>query len=341
MAIAVIVANAFFAAMSGASIAASAMFARIAVPEMKKRGYDTGLACGVVAGAGPIAAMIPPSGVMVIYCLLADVALGKQLIAGIIPGIITVMIMALITVSRCSWKPSLAPPVSGATWKERFTSLAAVGPVLLIILSILGTIYLGIATPTEAAALGALATALICIAKRRLSWRSLYNALINTVLIGGMMTILFVGGRVFGSMVTVGGLPRAVTELMAGLAVPPIVIIILFIAMYLVMGCFIDNITMMVLTLPIVMPVIYLLGYSGIWFGILVVSAIEIGGLTPPFGVCLFATKSGLIGTTAEDISIGEIARGMIPFMMSYLIALAIFIAFPSISLFLPGLMMG
>ncbi|MBI2832572.1 MAG: TRAP transporter large permease [Chloroflexi bacterium] len=340
LASAVVVANAFFAAMSGVAMASSALFSRIAVPEMKRHGYNVGLAAGAVAGAGPLAAMIPPSVLMVIYAMLTEASLSQLLIAGVLPGIMLTLIMVTTVTIICTVKPSLAPRIAGTvTWKERIASTMNLLPAILVVVSILGSIYGGIATATEAAALGVLTMILITVVKRRLTLKSFYKSLIMASVVYGAIQIIFVGGRVFGHMMMVSGLARSISNAIVGLGLSPILIIIMFMLMYIILGMFLDAITMLLVTLPIMMPVVYGLGFSDVWFGILVVCCCELGAITPPFGVCLFATKGGVAGTDAEDITVMEIARGSMPFMFSYIIGLAILVAFPIIPLFLPGLM--
>lgn len=339
MASAVVVANAFFAAMSGSGVAATVVFSKLAVPDMKKAGYDTGLACGSVAAAGPLAAMIPPSSVMVLYSMLSEANLGELLIGGVLPGIVITIVFVTIITLRVRMKPTLAPPVVGVSWQERLKSLAAIWPVLIVIMSILGSIYAGVATPTEAAALGALATVLICVGKRSIGVRGLYSSLLGTVLVSGAILAIFVGGSVFGTMIVVSGLPNLFSEFVVGLGLPPRAVVIMFMIMYIVLGCFIEAVTMQVITIPVILPVLLALDINLIWFGILVTCVIELGAITPPFGICLFACKSGLVGTPVEGITVMEISRGILPFILGYLISLTILISFPMIALFLPGMM--
>jgi len=335
---ATIAAGAVFAAASGAASASAAVFTRLALPEMKRTGYDMTLSTGAVAAAGPLAAMIPPSVLMIVYSMLSEASLGHLFIAGVVPGIMTaVLLMGMIWI-RCRLNPSLAPATGSISWKLRFKSLSTVWPMIIIVLSVLGSIYVGIATPTEAASLGAFSTLVMGVVMRRLNWRNIYDSLLDSALITGIIMAIVMAARVFTHAITISGLTTMIINTLASLDITPLIVLIVLMGVYIILGCLIPAIPLLFLTMPVVVPIVHLLGFDPVWFGILMVCVLELGAITPPMGISLFAVKGALPQNI--DVSIAQIAKGAVPFMFGYLVALAILIAFPSISLFLPSLMM-
>jgi C4-dicarboxylate transporter DctM subunit len=331
---ATVVGAAAFAAASGASIAACAVFSKMAIPEMLKHGVRKSLALGAVASAATLAIMIPPSSMFVIYGMLTGQSVGKLLIAGIIPGLIGAAMFMIMIFIRCKIDPSLVPPSAGASWKERFSALPRAWGILFIAIVVLGGIYTGVFTPTEAGAIGATVAFLGMIVTRKAKMRDLHEALLDTAAIASTVLIILVGGMMFGYTLAVSRLPAAVTEFVATLNVAPMVILIAIMVLYLILGCFVDSLASMIITLPIVYPVILELGFDPVWFGVLMVQTVEIALVTPPFGLNLFVMRGVIPGT-----ALGEIFRGVGWFIVPLIVTLAIYIAFPQVALWLPSMM--
>lgn len=324
-----------FGAACGSGMASCAILAKITIPEMLKQGVQRELSFGVVAASGSIAAMIPPSIMMVIYGSITGTPIGKLLIAGIIPGIVAAAVFMIWTYVRVRLNPQLAPMTrTSYSWRERFISLRGAWGILIMVLIVLGGIYTGVFTPTEAGATGAAWVLLIALALRRLSLRSLRDSLLDTAKTTGSIFVIIIGGAVFSVFMAVSGMPRELTEFLTSVNVPPIVIIVGIMVIYIILGTVIDTFATLLLTIPIFFPVIVALGYDPIWFGVLAVHVLAIGVITPPYGIHLFILKGVVPGA-----KISEVMRGVMPFVLAELVILAIYIAFPQISLFLPRLM--
>lgn len=322
---------------TGSSTATAITFGRLALPEMEKHGYDKGLACASIAAAGTLASIIPPSAMMVIFCMFTDVSLGKLLFAGIIPGIVLATVLCTTVIVIVKINPKLAPikkqnPVS---LKEKVMSLRTVGPILLIAVSVLGGIYLGIFTPTEGGALGAFVTLILFLWRTGFDMRLLGNALVDTTKTTAMIILIVIGAMILTRFLALCGTITVFGNFMLGLPVHPIGIIVIIIFSYLVLGCFMDSMGMLAITLPLFFPVVVGLGFDGVWFGVIVVLMIEIGIITPPVGLNLFAIKI----VAGEGVTLQEIYKSVTPFVIGYLITIGIIVAFPIISLWLPSLM--
>jgi C4-dicarboxylate transporter DctM subunit len=324
-----------FAAANGSSIASCAVLAKVAIPEMLKQGVNKGMAVGVVASAATLAIMIPPSGQFVVYGMITGTSIGQLLIAGIIPGLIGAAIIMITIAIRVKFQPDLVPrnPVH-YSWKERFSSIPQAWGILLIAVVVMGGIYTGIATPTEAGAIGAFIAFVSMLAVRKAKTSDIFKALFESGGISSTVLFILVGGMIFGYMISVTQIPTMLTSWVVSLQVPPMVILISIIIVYLILGCFVDTLSTMIITLPVVFPIIVGLGFSPIWFGVLMVQNAEIGSITPPFGMNLFVLKSIL-----PDYSLEDIFRGIGWFVAPLIITMVIYIAFPQVSLWLPGLM--
>ena len=326
--------EAIMAASVGTSAACILAVGKVADKEFKKYGYDTGFSMGAMCCGGVIGPLIPPSAGFIIYGVLAEVSIGHLFMAGIIPGVFIAVLLAAAVIGISAWKPQLAPPIKGGvTWRERFVSLKYVWPMVIIMLAILGTIYLGIASPTEAAGVGCVVVLLLSVGVFRLRWAGLIRVLKATALLNGMILFMMVSAWLFAYVVGSSG----VVDWMTGWAVDATFsrwwVIILINVMLLILGCFMDGITIMLLTIPLFVPVIEALGFSPIWFGVLYVVNIEIGLITPPMGLSLFMMR------TAFDIDVNKLLKGVLPFVIVLLIALAVLIAVPDITLWLPETM--
>lgn len=350
IAVATVFATAGFAAVSGASTATAAVFSRVAIPDMLKNGYDPKLAAGVVAAGGTLASLIPPSAILVIYAIIVEESVGKLLLAGFLPGLASAVIYAALIVGMCVAKPSLGRPIHGFTWGERFAALPGTLPIFLVIAVIFGAIYTGSATPTEAAALGAMIVFMIYIG--RAIWqreflrigRNLTEALIETAKLTAMIFTLIWGVFLFVRFLGFAELPTAFASWVTTLDVPPILIIICILLAYAILGMFMDAIGMLVLTLPVVYPAVIALGYDPIWFGIIVVKMAEICLITPPIGLNCFVVAGVTRDLKDEsgrslEIPLQSVFRGIWPFFVADVVTVALLVAFPEIITFLPETM--
>ncbi len=323
-----------FGAASGSGLASTATLARITIPEMIASGVDKRLAYGVVAAAGPLAQMIPPSVLLIIYAIIAEQSAGKLLIAGIVPGLIIVVVYLATIFVRVSMNPALAPaaPVR-VPLAERLARLRHMWGIGVLSLVVIGGIYSGIFTPTEAGAIGASWSLLLIVMVRKLTWAVLKDSIIETIRTTSMVFLIVIGAFIFSHFLSITRLPTTLSSLITGLPVAPVVIIIGIVVLYLILGLFIDMVAAMFITLPIILPAVTELGYDPVWFGVLVVFLAEIALATPPFGIGLFIIK----GVVNADIT--DIVRGVTPFILADFVILAILVAFPQLVLFLPNLM--
>ena len=333
--IATIAACAGFAALSGSSVAGAAAMGTIALPEMKRFHYAPKLATGVVAAGGTLGFLIPPSLGFVVYGMLTEQSIGKLLIAGILPGILLSAAYIAIIIIEVKMDPSLAPMTpGGVSWKEKVLALSGVWETLLVFFLVMGGIYLGFINPTEAGAIGATALFVIVLLKRRLTVNNLFISLLEAVRISVMVLFLVAGANVFSYFLALSTIPTAVSTWMAELQVSPYIIFAIIVSIYLVLGCFLDAISMMVLTMPVIFPVITTLGFDPIYFGVICVLMMEAGLITPPVGLNVY-TLAGV----AKDVPMEDIFRGALPFLFSIIAAVIVITIFPKIALFLPSMM--
>jgi len=331
---ATILGGAAFGAASGSGFASTSTLAKITIPEMIKAGVNRKLAYGVVASAGPLAQMIPPSILMIMYAIVAEEPIGALLIGGILPGLLAAVVYMVVVYIQVKRNPSLAPPVPKATWSDRFGSIKNIWAFALLVLVIIVGIYTGIFTPTEAGAIGAFTAFILAVFLKGMNKEKLKNSLLETVKTTSMVFFIVGSSFIFGYFLSITRLPTAVSEFLTGLPVAPVIIIIGIIIMYLIIGMFIDMIAAMFLTLPIILPAIEALGYDPIWFGVLLVFLCEVALVTPPFGISLFIIKGAV-----PDSDIKEIIQGSIPFIIGDLVIIALLVIFPEIITFLPSLM--
>ena len=334
LAVATVFATAGFAAVSGASTATAAVFARVAIPEMLREGYEKRLAAGVVAAGGTLATLIPPSAILVIYAIIVEESVGKLLIAGFLPGIVSAIIYAAIIVGFVSFRPGLGPRSQVYTWTERFRSIPGTTPILSVIVIIFGSMYFGWATPTEAGALGAFVVFVMAVI-RGMSAGALRDALLETAKLTVMIFTIIWGVLVYVRFLGFAGLPEAFSIWIQGLDYPPIVILLCILAAYAILGMFMDAIGMLLLTLPVVQPAVLALGYDPIWFGIIVVKMAELCLITPPIGLNCFVVSS-----VRPEINVQDVFRGCAPFFVADVLTVGVLIAFPEIVLILPQMML-
>src|SRR5262245_43217073 len=335
LAVATVFACAVFAAVCGSSPVTAATIGSMAVPEMIKRGYDKSLALGTAAAGGTLGILIPPSVPMIIYGVLTETSIGDLFIAGILPGIMMAFLFSLTVVLKVLWRPELAPPLIERTpWPDGLRALGAVTPVLALSVLVIGSIYTGAATPTEAGAVGAAGAILIAAAMGYLRLASLNRMLDATVRTTAMFLLLFVGGLFASFALTRLGVPQGMSTFLTSLDVAPWVIIVLINLLLLVLGMFLDPTSILVIIVPIFFKAVVALGYHPVWFGVMVTIQIEIAAITPPVGFNLFVLKSVVPGVEMADV-----VRGSLIFIIPLLTGIALLMAFPQIALFLPSLM--
>jgi tripartite ATP-independent transporter DctM subunit len=334
--IATIGACAGFAAVSGSSVATAATMGTVALPEMKRFNYHPRLATGTVAAGGTLGFLIPPSIGFIVYGMLTEQSIGKLLVAGMIPGLILAVAYMAIVVVWVKLNPSVAPASpESVNWREKLSALLGVWEPLAIFLLVMGGIYGGLFTPTEAGAMGATVLFLVAIIKRKLNRQNLVEALLEAVRISVMVLFLVAGANVFSYFLALSTIPMKVASWAAALEVSPYLIHTIIVIIYLFLGCFLDAISMMVLTMPVIYPVILALGFNPIWFGVIAVLMMEAGLITPPMGLNIF-TVAGV----AKDVPIETIFRGVAPFLLSIFAIVILITIFPKLALFLPNMML-
>ena len=336
LAVATVFACAVFAAVCGSSPVTAATIGSMAVPEMIKRGYDKSLALGTAAAAGgTLGILIPPSVPMIIYGVLTETSIGDLFIAGILPGIMMAFLFSATVILKVILRPELAPPLKESTpWPVKFRALGGVAPVLVLSVLVIGSIYWGIATPTEAGAVGAAGAIVIAGAMGYLRWAVMRRMLDGTVRTTAMFLLLFVGGLFSSFLLTRLGIPQGMSAFLTSFDVPPWVIIVLINLLLLVLGMFLDPTSILVIIVPIFFKTVTALGYDPVWFGVMVTIQIEIAAITPPVGFNLFVLKSVVPGVEMVDV-----VRGSLIFIIPLLLGIVILMIFPQIALFLPALM--
>jgi tripartite ATP-independent transporter DctM subunit len=340
LAVATNLASAGFAAASGSSIATAATMGRLAIPEMLKQGYERGLATGVVASSGTLGALIPPSILFVIYGVFAEVSITKLLIAGVLPGLLTAAVYTVMIVGRCYLQPSIAPRViwelgRGELWRQRWRSLGPVWPLLVLIVGIIGGLYGGIFTPTEAGAAGAFLSCLVALSQGRLNMKVLTESVMEAVKTTAQLFFVAYGAVMFTKFLALVGVPGVMGNMIGDWALDPVLLLVAISIIYVVLGMFLDPLGVLLLTLPIVQPMFRALDLDQIWLGVIVVKYIEIGLLTPPVGFNAYVVKN----VVGDAIPLETIFRGIGWFLACEVVIMTLLLAYPEISLFLPNSM--
>ena len=336
LAMATIFACSIFGATSGSSIAAAAAMCKLAVPEMRRYGYSMKLAAGSVAAGGTLSVMIPPSGILVIYGIITEESIGKLLIAGLLPGLLSALIYIVGIYIWCSIKPQVAPASDlKVTWKMRFLSLKDGYGALVLFAVVMGGIYSGVFTPTEAGAFGAAAALLLLLVHSKNRTESLKDGLSETAKVTCMFFTIVICAHFFTLGLTVSEIPKTLVAYLTNLDMHPQLIILLILGVYIPLGMFLDTVSLLFLTLPIIFPVVKELGFSGIWFGILVTKMIEVSLITPPLGLNVYVMK----GLLPDDVELNTIFRGCFPFLTMDILTLLILFIFPQIVIWLPSTM--
>jgi C4-dicarboxylate transporter DctM subunit len=334
LAMATIGACAGFAAICGSTNAAAATMATVALPEMKRYQYSPELATGVVAAGGSLGILIPPSVIFIVYGIMTEQSIGKLFAAGILPGVLlsTLFIVTIYILVRL--KPQLGPPGPRTTLKEKLRSFAGIIEMLVIFGLVMGGLFKGFFTPTEAGAAGAFITLMLAVGRRQLRWRYFLTAMWESVRISCMVLVIVAGATVFGHFLAVTRIPYLLADWVAGLPLPSWAIMGVIVFIYLVGGCFMDSLAMILLTIPIFFPVAVGLGYDPIWFGVIIVLITEMGVITPPVGVNVY-----VVSGVAKEVPLEVIFKGVLPLLGALIVCNIILIAFPQIALFLPSLM--
>lgn len=336
LAIATNFACAGFAAASGSSVATAATMGTIAIPEMLRQGYDKSLATGTVAAAGTLGALIPPSIAFVLYGIFSETSITKLLIAGVLPGILTAAVYAVMLITRCSLFPHLAPRADiRASSAEKWRALGDVWPVLVLVLGIVGGLLSGLVTPTEAGAFGAALSFVIAFVQRRLTWEAVKLSFYETVTSTARLLFVGVGAILLTKFMALSGLPVYLGNLMGDYALDPLYLVIGSSLIFIVLGMFLDPLGILLVTLPVLLPMFHKVGLDLIWFGVIVVKYLEIGLLTPPVGFNVYIIKT----VVGDEISLETIFKGVAWFLACEVVIMVLLIAYPQISLYLPSLM--
>ncbi len=334
LAMATVAACAGFSAISGSTNATAATMATVTLPEMKRYKYDMSLATGTVAAAGSLGILIPPSVIFIVYGILTEQSIGKLFLAGIFPGILLSILFMLTIYLRVSARPSLAPPGPKTALREKIKSFVGVLETLLIFVMVMGGIFFGIFTPTEAASAGAFLTILIALVRKQLTWQGFIQSLADTTRISCMVMVIVAGAVLFGHFMAVTRLPYDLAAWVTSLPLPRHAIMMVIVLVYLVGGCFMDALAMIMLTIPIFFPVAEALGFDPIWFGVVIVLITEMGVVTPPVGVNVYVVYG-----VAKDVPLEAIFKGVLPMVLALLVCNIILLFFPQIALYLPSLM--
>jgi tripartite ATP-independent transporter DctM subunit len=333
LAMATIVACGGFSAICGSSLATAATMSKVAMPSMRRYGYADSLAAGAIAAGGTLGILIPPSVVFVFYGLMTGTSISKLFAAGILPGIIGIAFYVLAVQAVIRLWPELGPPAQRASWTQRWHSLRGVLGVVALFILVIGGIYAGVFTPTEAAGIGAFGGFIFALLTRTLTWRIVREILVETAITSSVLFTVLIGALIFANLVNTLGMPRALQAAIQDAGLGPMGVLVLILLCYIVLGCVLESMSMIILTIPVFVPLIEGLGFDLIWFGVVVVVVTEISLITPPVGMNVFVLRSVL-----SDVPTGTIFRGVTAFIAADFLRLALLVAFPALSLFLPSL---
>ena len=342
LAMATIVACGGFSAVCGSSLATAATMSKVAMPPMRKYGYADSLATGSIAAGGTLGILIPPSVILVIYGIMTESDIGKLFIAGIVPGLLGVLLYMTAVKVSVTLNPESGPPAQRSNWQEKLQSLRNIWGVVLLFMIVIGGIYGGVFTPTEAAGIGASGGFLFAVLRRKLNWATLYEVLVDSVRTTSMLFMVLIGALIFSNYINIAGLPDGLADWVIGLDLSPIYIVLAIVLVYVVLGCVLESLSMILLTVPVFYPLIQTLDFGGsippelvlIWFGIVVVVITEISLITPPIGLNVFVLRGVL-----KDVSLGTIFKGVTPFWIADILRLMLLIFIPTLTLWLPRAM--
>ena len=333
MAIASIMACAGFAAICGSTNATAAAMGAVALPEMKRYKYGDSLATGVVAAAGSLGILIPPSALLIVFGIMAEESIGKLFIAGVLPGLLLASLFVITVVILCARKPELGPAGPATSLKQKLIAVSAVGEVLILFCLVLGGLFAGWFSPTQAGGAGAAGVIALGLIRRNLSLKGFIKAGKDTLLITSMVMFIVAGAMIFGHFIAVTKIPFLLSDWVSQLSLPPMIIMGIIVLFHLIGGCFMDGFGLIVLTVPIMLPMLRTLGFDVYWFGIIIVLIVEMGTITPPVGVNVYVIKG-----VAGDIPLETIFRGIMPFLAALIVAVIILMIFPQIATFLPSI---
>jgi C4-dicarboxylate transporter DctM subunit len=323
-----------FGSINGSSLATAATIGSVALPEMRRRGYSDALATGTVAAGGTLGQMIPPSGALIVYGIITETSIGQLFTAAIIPGLSQALFYLLVVWLVVRWRPDLAPASERAPWRERWAALLRIWDMIALVLLVIGGIALGWISPSEAAAIGAAGSLLIALLRKGLSRAMLFSACEATLKTSGMIFLIIIGALIFAVFVGVTGLTEAAGSLVSSLNLSTIGTLVVIALLLLVLGSVLDGLALMLLTTPILLPIVEATGMSALWFGIFITRAMEMGFVHPPLGMNLYVIQG-----VAKDVSIGRIFKGVIPFLASDFVHLFLLILIPGMALWLPSVM--
>ncbi|MFC1533436.1 TRAP transporter large permease [Thermodesulfobacteriota bacterium] len=334
IAIATVGGCAIFAAISASSLATAVTMGLVAIPEMKRLNYDPALATGCVAAGGTIGQLIPPSAGLITYGIITETSIGKLFLGGMIPGILEAVFYMITIFILCTWKPSMGPKGPLYSFREKVASLKGCGEIIGLIILVLGGLVIGWFTPTEAGAVGSFGAILFSLIRRKLNWEKFKTALVETMKTTGMLYGILIGAFVFKYFLAVTSIPQVLADWVGGLPMSPIAIMVFVMLVYVVLGCVMDALAMILLTIPVFFPLAMSLGFESVWFGVILVRMTEIGLITPPIGMIVYA-----ISGIAPDVPVTTIFKGIVPFLIADFFHVALLLFFPSVVMFLPNLM--
>ena len=340
LAIATIGGCAAFGAICGSSLATAATMAQVAQPEMRRYGYSDGLGTGTLAAGGTLGILIPPSVILVIYAILTEQSVGHLFLAAIVPGLLATVGYMIVVAIYVRVAPLAGPAVERLPWKEKIASLKEIWPVALVFCLVVGGIYAGWFSPTEGAGIGAASVGLIAVVFGKMRWQGLRDSLLDTAVTTAMIFLILLGAELFGTFLALSQMPNQVATVVSGLELSPMMVIVAMLLIYLLLGCVMDSLAMILLTLPVFIPVVYQLDLGipthqvAIWFGIVALIAVEVGLITPPIGMNLF-----VINAIAKDVPMSATFLGALPFVISDIVRVALILAFPALCLYLPELL--
>ena len=333
LAMATVVGCAGFAAICGSTNATAAAMGRVSLPEMKRYNYADSLATGSVAAAGSLGILIPPSTIFIIYGIMTEQSIGKLFVAGVFPGLLLAILFVIVVALVCWRDPSLAPTGAATNWKEKIAGLTGISEMLVLFGLVIGGLFLGWFSPTQAGGAGAAGALLIGLVRRQLNWQGFLAAVKDALRITCMVMIIVTGAVVFGHFMAVAKIPLMLADWVVGLPLPPVAIMGVIVLIYLLGGCFMDALALITLTIPIFYPAVLALGFDPIWFGVIIVLVTEMGVITPPVGVNVYVIKG-----IAEGVPLETIFKGILPFLGALIVAIGILMAFPQIATYLPSL---
>ncbi len=339
LAMATVTACTAFGAVCGSSPATAATMATVGLPEMRRYGYSDKLASGSVASGGSMGMIMPPSVVLIVYGILTEQSIGALFIAGVIPALLLTVLFIITIYVWCRMNPELGPPGEHFTWKEKFRSLSGMSDTLIVFVLVIGGMFVGLFTPTEAAAVGAFGVLVISLIRRRITWKGFVSSLEETLRTSCMVMMLIAGAIIFGKFLAVTRIPFNIASWIGGFNLPPFLIMAAIVTVYLIGGCVMDALALVMLTIPIFYPVVTHLGYDPIWFGVIIVLVTQMGVITPPVGINVYVVFGVAQGLDDGGIPLETIFKGIFPFLAAIILGIIILTIFPGIVLYLPNIM--